>query len=240
MNTVKLSNVINGQAESLKIPCGDGFVLNHVEIDVEEFQPPEGLKAISFVAKFDDEGNGFDDMMFDVAISYALSGVDVTIEIPFDVDLKMPSTAYVVRAASNAGFNLTYLLPENDCEDETFQKYLELIKEVTDTVFSIQNLMKDIFPVTNHLQYLFYEIAGGDPSKFRVDDEYIIDITKNVGEDRINKVKETIRKKIFEIYGGEEKFKNIAMAIFSKIYQKTDEIISDFAKSMKNEQQLNN
>ena len=93
------------------------------------FSPPENLVEISLRLVIDEDGIINDDLI-DTIISYTLANVGVTLEIPFEIDIE--NTSYYLSLASNAGFSLS-ILPPNDISDQTLESYTKRLEAFTNS-----------------------------------------------------------------------------------------------------------
>jgi hypothetical protein len=198
-----------------------------VDVDEESFTPPNGVRGMAFLLKQD---NGdIDEILMDVIISYALSGLEVLLEIPADAD--NVDAKYYLSLAANAGFSLSLLTPESE-SDEQKSAYVTRIQDFTTAYFGQPNMSTFVYPVTSFVEYLFVETLK-DASTYKPTDPYIIErFVETTSEELVDTFKEAIRAQTYALFEGEEGFRNFAKALMYKIYQQTEENCKDVVSSM--------
>jgi hypothetical protein len=203
-----------------------------VEVDCESFTPPPGLKSIAFMLAGSGEGDAgeIDDTLMDVITSYALAGVEITLEVPFEAAGVEPK--YFLSVAANAGFSLSLLPPCEDTKDSR-AAYAKRLCDFADAYFAQGNFARFLSPVTSYLEYLFVaELA--DVSEFQPKDPYIkARFVDAMAPDFSDEFKDILRAHIHGIFGGEAEFHNFAKAMIAKIYDQTESNARDMLAAEK-------
>ena len=229
MQVTKLSDLLAGQGRCIREGCESGDAAFHVDVDVESFEPPVGLEFVSFIAKFDQTGKEFDQTMFDVAVSYGLANVEVALEVYPHRHETLPSMRYLLMAAVNASFSLVLHLPTGEEDTPAArERYMTAVKDLAESALSLSSLNRMAFPVTNYLEYLFFEYAGGNPDEFKITDPYLITLTEAANPDFVATMKDALRHKIYEMCGGEAGFRELAKGLCQAIYAKTNDFLVDW------------
>jgi hypothetical protein len=207
-----------------------------VEVDVESFSPPPGLKEIAFV--WAGTGTDIDVALMDAIISYRLAGVEVILEIPHDAEgLDVP---YLVAVAANSGFSIALVPPKEDAA-ETREAYGKILGDFAKAFFGQPNVTKAIHPISGYLEYLFAEalagpeIAGSQPV---TDDPYVrarwIDA---VSPEFADDFKSRLRSVIHETFGGEEPFRTFARRLAGGICRQAENTARGMLDDATNEMQ---
>jgi len=197
-----------------------------VEVDEESFTPPTPIKRIAFMLETD-EGE-IDDTLMDVIISYALPGIDITLEIPAEAEAIDPH--YYMSVAANAGFSLSLLPPMADSETPR-EQWIERLKAFTDAYFAQGNFGRFVYPVTSFLEYLFVERLSGAQT-FEARDPYVrARFVEALDEADADAFKSALRAHIHEIFEGQEGFANFADGLVHKIYLRAEENARDLVAS---------
>lgn len=212
----KLSDLVAVDATEAPVAYG-------VEVDVESFSPPPGLKAVSLIYKAD--GADIDEALMDVIISYGLAGVDVTLEVPAEqseIDAK-----YLVSVAANAGFSLS-LLPPAARSEQADQAYFDRLRDFTAVYLTQANFGRFIAPVTNFIEYLFIEMLRQDTREFQTSDAYIQErFMPLVDQPFIDAFKARLREDIYGFFDGQEGFERFARRMLNQIHHFTAECAKD-------------
>lgn len=193
-----------------------------IEVDEESFSPPPGLKQIGL--EYKGEKGEIDETLMDVIISYALSGVEIILEIPDwaeDVDAR-----YMMSVAANAGFSISLLPPEEDTP-EAREKYNDRLLAFTDAYFSQVNFGRFVMPITSFLEYMFIETVK-PVDGFKPQDPYIRQrFVDHTTEDFSDSFKAVLRQRFYDLHGGEEGFRSFAKAMMYKIYKQAQGNVAD-------------
>lgn len=204
----------------------------HIEIDgnsngVEYSTPPEELKEISFLIKLSEDGT-LDDDLLDIIVSYKLTKVNVTLEVPlslFKDDLVKVS--YLINITHNLDIALSLLPNGHRLSGEgTIDDYRKVLKSVVLELTKKPNFSKFIYPVSGYFQYLMMEvIIGKEKLKNLIpDDLYVVENFYNVlSTADSDSFKEDIREDIYDFYGGESEFKLVAGTMIKTVYEKNKE-----------------
>ena len=204
---VQLSSLVNREH-------AEKFSATGVVVDCESFSPPENLVKIGLRLIIDEDGVINDDLI-DTIISYTLANVRVMLEVPFEIDISDPS--YFLSLASNAGFDLS-ILPPNDVSDQTLESYTKRLEAFTNSFLKQKNFSGEVLPITSYFQYMYLEQVI-DVSDFVASDNYIVStFVDNFSEEQSDYFKSKIRKIIIDHFEGEENFKNFSKAIVHKLF----------------------
>ena len=206
-SNVKLSSLVNREHD-------EKFSATGVVVDCESFSPPENLVEISLRLVIDEDGIINDDLI-DTIISYTLANVGVTLEIPFEIDIE--NTSYYLSLASNAGFSLS-ILPPNDISDQTLESYTKRLEAFTNSFLEQKNFSGEVLPITSYFQYMYLEQVV-DVSDFVASDKYMVSTFVDIlSEEQSDYFKSKIRKIIIDHFEGEENFKHFSKAIVHKLF----------------------
>ena len=188
-----------------------------VEVDVESFTPPQGLKEIGL--RYKAEGGDIDVTRVDVVISYTVSGVGVILEIPAEaegVDAK-----YTMSLAANMGISLALLPPASD-DPALAAAYVERVGSFAAAFLGHANFSGEVLPVTSYLEYMFVERLK-DASSFAATDPYIVEnFVEATSAELVDRMKAAIRDRVHAHFGGEEGFANFSTVLFAKIRDRVE------------------
>lgn len=192
-----------------------------VVVDTDVFDPPPGLREISFRAPLAGKGE-IDNDVLDVLISYLISNVDVTVEIAAEDPIEEPP--YLMSVAASIGFTLSFL-PPLDGSDEAFERYVDRLVAFVPLYAAQPNFSKLIVPVTSYLEYLFVEaIDPAAAAVFAPTDPYVVDNFASVMPiERSDRLKARLRQAFVEFYGGEEAFLAFRLAIVGGICEDVEQ-----------------
>lgn len=215
--SINLSEVIENPAAS------DGF-FREVIVDVESFVPPDALKSIGFL--YQGHGGDLGELLLDVMIAYAISGIEVVLEVPAEepsVDIP-----YLISVATNVGFTLSLLPPVSDNEDD-FRAYVSRVEACTDAYLSQPNVSRYVYPVSNYLEYLFIE-SWAPGTQVKPDDEYMAKAFLNrLPKEREDRLKQVMRDRIYYYYGGEIGFRAFSKGMLNSISREAIGIAKDLS-----------
>lgn len=177
-----------------------------VEIDVESFVPPPGLKEIGVVFK---GANGeFDETVLDIVISYAIADVSVILEVSFESDpIDLP---YLLATARNAGFSVS-LLPPVEHTLDNMRAYGERLSELMLTLLDQKQFSGQAFPATSFLEYLFVESWGANTEHMKSPDTYIKDcFSSKIHPEDESRIKDSMRTAVYKHFGDKSTFDSFA------------------------------
>lgn len=196
--------------------------VTHVDVDVESFIPPKGLKAIGFL--FKGEKGDLNELLLDVLIAYTIASLDVTLEVPADIeDIDL---AYLLSVANNVGFNVSFLPPQA-AGDDAFAAYVDRVVECAKCYLSQPNMPRYIYPVSNFMEYLFIEAWTG-AGKVTPTDEYVVqNFLGALPQEQEDTLKAAMREVIYRHYGGELGFLIFAKGTLKSIAKETVNIAHD-------------
>lgn len=212
-----------------------GIELNEESAKTEYANPPKNLETIGFIFKVDEE-NMIDEQLLDIIITYKLTNLSVIMEIPSHIFMKSGiEPKYLLQLASNVDFSISLLPPGHPLVDSsmTNDDYVQIINRFTDELLSRQNFDKEIVPITNFFQYVMLEqlLDKEKMQDFKVQDPYIIENFSNVlSVEHSDKFKKEIRTKLYEFYGSEKDFKEVADLMFETLYKKAKNIYTDYVR----------
>lgn len=187
----------------------------------EDITPPTWLKEIGIILQINDQGE-IDEDVLDIALSYRLAKINVMLEIPFTKE-GVNEEYLLAYVATNMSMSLSFLPPE-DKSEESFQEYLEQTRRVCAAFFKKPNIDRMVMPITNYLEYLFVHIINPEKD-FKVRDSYVISsYAEDLGEERVNILKDVIREETYKFYGGKEQFEAIAKEMMMGIYDEAVKI----------------
>jgi hypothetical protein len=191
-----------------------------IVVDVDDVTAPEGLREAGLLARL--EGGELADDVLDIAISWTLAGIDVTVEVPATEDCGEPKRLLSTVAA--VGVHLS-LLPPEDQSDEAFEAYTARVEGFTAAYARQANMGKFLAPVTSYLGYMFTEVLNPEAAaNFQPTDDYVIEsFHSKVPTERADALKARIRAAFHEAYGGEEGFATMARSLGATIYRKVEE-----------------
>lgn len=195
-------------------------VVYGLEIDVDDITPPDGVNEVGIRSAIAD---GFlSESVLDVAISYILAGVSVTIEV--EAETPINNAKELISTAASIGASLS-LLPPVDVTDASFETYLERVDEFTVAYTKQANFSKLLIPVTSYLQYLFIEVIDPEIAKeFRPTDSYLLNqFVDRLSPERIDIMKARIKSVFHEAYGGPEGFLNLGKMLFREVFERVEE-----------------
>ncbi len=187
-----------------------------IEVDNDDLIVPYGLREAGLIAVT--EKGELTEKVLDTAINMILSGVEVLIEFPHDVDhgdpVKLVSTAAAIKAS------LSFLPPEN-ASDEEFSAWCGKIERLAEASLRQPNMTQFVLPVSSYIEYMFIkELSSKASRKFKPTDEYIIRrFHSAMSVQRANAMKARIRKVVYAHFGGRAQFKEFAREMFSAIYE---------------------
>lgn len=254
-NKIKYVTELN----DLELSTEEANVFYALEVPSDEedifLLPPEGLNEISLVASFDDNDKVLSQNVLDVVISLGLSNVGVIVDIPFSEikkfrnlsfdDNGLTLSQYLLRFSENSGATISYLPPESDSKND-FKIYKEFLREVVKDLFFAEDFKNEIYPVSNHVQYIINDVASNGKLKgLTPDDEYMrMRFIDAVSEENSNFFKEGIRQGLVDIAGGEKEMELIILYIVSGIIEGADSLIKNnmphYVKNNKLFEQVNN
>jgi len=189
-----------------------------IEVDVESFTPPPGLREVGLVSR-PGPGGDIDETVLDVAISYRLSDVAVALEIPAEQEDADPRV-YVAMAA-NADLSLS-LLPPVEETPETVAAYVRRVEAFAAAYLRHANYRRHLFPVTSYIEYMFAEAYGGG-DVMHAKDEYVRSRFVSAMSDRAaDAMKAAVRAVVLDAFGGEDGFAHLANALLAGLYAKTE------------------
>lgn len=198
-----------------------------VDVDIESFAPPIGLRAIGFIYK-EDKG-AIDTSLLDTIISYSLAGVDVTIEVPFELGVDAKD---LISLASNLSTNLS-MLPPLVVTDESIEAYAKLVGVLAERYFAMAGFSKMIYPLTSYVEYLVVEVVSADVSAYKPTDNYVIDsFASKMTVEQSDQLKDLLRAKIYEIHGDRAAFERYVRTIVKGVYERVEKNISDMRESL--------
>lgn len=212
-----------------------GVELNEESTKTEYATPPKNLEAIGFVFKVDAE-NMIDEALLDIIITYKLTNLSVIMEIPSHMFMKQGiEPKYLLQLASNVDFAISLLPPGHPLVDSsmTNDDYVQVINRFTDELLSRQNFDKEIVPITNFFQYVMLEqlLDKEQMQDFKIQDPYIIENFSSVlSVENSDKFKKEIRAKLYDFYGSEEDFNEVANLMFENLYKRAKNIYTDFIR----------
>ena len=213
-----------------------GIELDADSTKTEYSTPPQNIESIGFVFKLDSD-NMIDEGLLDVIISYKLTNLGVLIEVPSHIFKQGVEPKYLIQLASNVDFAISLLPPGHALVDPSYttEEYTDLIKRFTDELLSRQNFDKAVVPITNFFQYVMMEKLLGKEGmgNFKVEDPYIIDNFATIlSVENSDKFKKEIREKLYEFYGSEQDFDEVAKLMFDTLYNKAKNAFSDKVKQV--------
>jgi len=189
-------------------------------VDVDDVTPPDGVKEVAICSALVD--GALNETVLDVAISYILAGIDVTIEIEAETPVNSPKE--LISTAASVGASLS-LLPPQDGSDASFESHLERVESFAVTYTKQANFAKLLIPVTSYLQYLFIEVIDPEIAKdFRPTDPYLLTaFVERMDPDRIDRMKDRIKAVFHEAYGGPEGFLTLGKMLFREVFERVEE-----------------
>lgn len=195
-----------------------------LKVDVDDVTPPEGVREAGLVARF--EGGDLDETVLDVAISYILAGVEVTIEVPADAECG--SAKQLVSLAASVGASLS-LLPPSDPSDEAFESWCTRVDDFALAYATQANMAKFVLPVTSYLEYLVIEALSPEvASRFAPSDPYVVgNYASSVSPERSDAMKARVRAVFEGVHGGPDGLKAFLLAIVSAIHERAEESIRE-------------
>lgn len=206
------------------IEVDDGFM---------EFDPPRGISEIGLIGRFKDDGD-FADEIIDLAISYQMSPVPVSvlIEIPAEAEFEDANHIVSTIEAVNAGASF---LPPEVIDDASFERYCQRIEAVTEAWCGKINFSNVLLPVSSYFQHMVVELLNPDfAASFVPDDEYILERFHNtVPVERSDALKARIRavvKNAFTDEDGVERFEEVMIALCAKAIDHVEDETKELAK----------
>lgn len=198
-----------------------------IEPDVDDVTPPQGLKEAGIITRMED--GEIPDAVLDVAISWTLAGIDVTLEIPFDTPV--PDVRRVLSTAAAINVSLSLLPPENP-SDEDFEAYCSRVEDFAAAFLVQANMSKFLVPVTSYLGYMFIEAFSKESSQGYVPtDGYVVEAFHNkVPQDRADALKSRVRKVFTDAFGGEEGFRSFGRSLAATISAMIEENCQEEAR----------
>lgn len=187
---------------------------------------PENIIEVSLLA--DMEEDVLSQQVVDSVIALSLSNIGVILDIPFDIvkkykDFKFDDgettlSQYLIRFSVNSGATISYLPPKSGNRDD-FTIYKNFLGEVAKDVFSNEGLDKEVYPVSNHIQFIINEIASnGKLEKLMPNDEYMITrFLESCTEEESNYFKEGIKEGLVDLFGDEKVLEFVILYIVSGI-----------------------
>jgi hypothetical protein len=204
-------------------------VIYGVTVDVDDVTPPEGVTEIGLLSSLP-EGS-LEETVLDVAISYILAGMSVTIEFAADTDIADPK--HLVSTAASIGASLSFLPPVEGSDAEV-GAYIDRVETFARAYAKQANFSKLMIPVTSYLQYLFVEVLDPDLANgFKPTDPYLSDrFIAHMEPKQVDLMKDRIRSVFHEAYGGPEGFIDLGRALFREIYERVEDGFKDQIKEV--------
>ncbi len=223
---MKLSQLLEISKDNLE------EVYRLIDVDVESFSPPPGIKTAGLLVRMEDDE--LDMLVMDVGISYGLAGVDVILEVPFDLKIEGLDAKYLMGMAANAGFSISVLPPAEDT-DENREIYKKSLGCFAGAYLGQSNFNGFVYPVSSFLEYLHSECIT-DVSDYKATDPYMIEAfvdctTKDFSDD----FKVSLREDIYEAFGGKDGFESYSNEVMSQIYAITEANVKDVSEQMLSE-----
>lgn len=160
--------------------------------------------------------------------------------ISFQLDKRYDLTT-LLGLVANMNLNLSFLPPkevydtlENDTSvsdeikekiaQKSFNLYKEILKDALVGFIEKENFETFVLPITNYIEYLYSQIIY-KTEEFIVTDSYILNFFASYLSDKeINELKDEIREKLYEYYGSQEEFENIAKILMNSVYETMEQI----------------
>lgn len=211
-------------SELMKLEPVPERVFGVVVDTTDVFDPPQGLKEISFVAP--STTDAIDPDLLDVAIAFQLSQVEVVIEVPAENEIANPS--HFLDVLASVGISATFLPPAAD-HDVAFEAYVQRLETFVPLYASKAIFAKLLMPVTNYLEYLMIEIINPVmASSFVPTDPYVIErFASAMTGTRADQMKDRLRAAFAAYYGGADEFRAHCQAQFQGILQLTETSVAD-------------
>ncbi|MCV9965059.1 hypothetical protein OIU34_24485 [Pararhizobium sp. BT-229] len=234
---MKLSELIAQREEAVRKDAKAVLPTMAFGIEVDEgymeFDPPPGISEIGLIGRFKDDGD-FADEILDLAISYQMSPVPVSvlIEIPAEAEFKDANHIVSTIEAVNAGVSF---LPPEVLDDASFERYCQRIEAVTEAWCGKVNFSNVLLPVSSYFQHMVVELLNpGFAASFVPEDEYILERFHNpVPVERSDALKARIRavvKNAFTDEDGVERFEEVMIALCAKAIDHVEDETKEMAK----------
>jgi hypothetical protein len=204
-----------------------------VTVDIDDVTPPEGVTEIGLISALPD--GSLEETVLDVAISYILAGMSVTIELAAETEIADPK--HLVSTAASIGASLSFLPPADGSDNVAASAYIDRVEIFARAYAKQANFAKLLIPVTSYLQYLFVEVLDPDlAAEFKPTDSYLTDrFVSAMSPARVDEMKERIKLVFHEAFGGPEGFKELGGTLFHAIFERVEEGFKDQIKEVARE-----
>jgi len=194
-------------------------------VDQPEFSPPPGLSHAGVLYVGTPDGV-IDDDVLDVIISFALAGVEITLEIPTEAPAIDP--AYILNVATNAALSIAILAPEEETP-EAQDAFVACVTGFADAYFKQQNFSRYLYPLTNYLEFLIVEALTGVEA-LTPDDAYTVARYSDMSPELVDRFKAALRAQIFDAFGGQDAFRTFAKTLAHRVRAQTQAAAEDLVR----------
>lgn len=170
-----------------------------VEADADIYQPPAGLKRISFLWQGrEDKPQEISEQLIDTIVCFTLADVEVIVEIrpTDDVDFET-----LLIHSENAGFSISLAPPESE---DDLSRWFTQGRRATRAFLASSDFSNHLYPLTGYITYLILELFTGidtlDPNDDYVRDRFVTPVP----EEWSNRLKAELRAEMISILGSEE------------------------------------
>jgi hypothetical protein len=180
--------------------------LNVVNLDENPnlIQPPKVDDNIVIISLVSDKKEIIAADIIDVALSYSVAGIDVVLEMPFEIKKEF-NNKQLASLICNGGWSLSLLAPKNKNEISYCKHVIEWYKLWRSE--TMVNFEKSLYPITSYVEYLTVshlinkhkkDLKNEDilelvKSSQNPNDLYVLDLISNMDTSTINKFKQQLK-----------------------------------------------
>ena len=207
--------------------------LNHINLAQNPglIQPPKVEDNIVHIRLVADHHDIIKADILDVALSYAIAGIDVILELPF-ADRDKFNHQQLASLICNGGWSLSLLPPEQYNSVSRLQycksiiEWYELWRSNT-----MRNFEKVIYPITPYLEYLttHYLIDKNKKDLKSKDTQALIALSQNPSDPYLLKLMETMETDVVDAF--KQQLKTFIQKQDKAFYQDIDLLIDQVAKA---------
>jgi len=221
-----LSQLIK-ERETFEPSSEEDYFVFGIEVDTDDVTPPRNVREIGLIAQT--EGGELTNEVLDVTISYILSGIDVLVEFPAEIEIGDPRHLMATAASVNASISL---LPPKELTDESFEAYCQRLEAVTSAYLKQLTMTKFVMPVTNYLQYCYTEVLDLELARsFVPEDGYVLSrFHEAMTIEQSDTLKARVRQVIVDNFGGEEGFRTFALGLMGSVAGAVETSLSEIVE----------
>lgn len=187
-----------------------------VEVDGAVFEPPPGLRAVALRCRTSGDG-GLAPEVADVAIAFGLAGVAVWIDVPAELEALDLRRLFDEAVCLEVGLML--VPPRPGADAAVCARHLDRCAELASLYLSAPNCRKGASPVSDVLQDMMAQALNPGAAPLPL---YPEDLFGDVDPLHEAKIRRTVGRAIAAQFGGDEGFRQFAMAMAWKIRERAE------------------